>query len=295
MRNLKVRKDKNAIAIFNKQDGSKLRLAVGKYLRSTRPELVDIKISDYCSWGCEFCYQGSTTEGEHARLSDIFYIADELSRAKVFEVAIGGGEPTEFPEFLSVLTYFHSVGIVPNFTTKSHIWVRKNWKYIEPLIGAFAYSADNEKQLIQASKHFRDIPNDRINIHCVMGLQKRNDFYNYMKTANKLKLRVTLLGYKTTHRGADFEYFQLYHWWLEVIAQLIQERQCPTFSIDTTLAKQYQNELKQILPDYTYHTEEGKFSCYVDAVTMKIGASSYENLDDMKPFDADWLQHYQRF
>lgn len=295
MKTLSVRRDKNAVTIFNTKDGSKIRLGIGKYEKASRPELVDIKISDYCSMSCQFCYVGSTTEGQHGRFCDLVYIADELAKAKVFEVAIGGGEPTEFPAFISYLKYLREVGIVPNFTTKSAVWVRKNWKEIEDVIGAFAYSADSPDQLIQAARHFQQIPNDRINIHCVMGLQTEHQFVEYMALAKSLDLRVTLLGYKTTHRGATFEYFKLYNWWIEVIRYLISKDKCPTFSIDTTLAKQYHSELQQILPDYTYHVDEGKFSCYVDAVAMKLGASSYENLDQMVDFDENWLEAYQAF
>lgn len=224
----------------------------------------------------------------------MYRIADELGHAKVFEVAIGGGEPTEYPHFLTILAYFRSQNVVPNFTTKSAVWVRRNWHLIDKIIGAFAYSADNIEQLDQAAKHFKDIPNDRINIHCVMGLQNRQDFIKYMYRAKEHGFRVTLLGYKTTHRGAEYEYYKLYDWWIDTIGMLAEFDMCPTFSIDTTLAKQYEDELAEFMPDYLYHTEEGKFSMYIDAVAMTLGASSYENLDDMIPFDDNWRKNFQR-
>ena len=294
MGSIKIRRDKNAVAIFNKDSGSKIRLGIGKYDKATRPELVDIKITDACSYMCSFCYQGSTPDGIHSKLANMYHIADELKRAKVFEVAIGGGEPTEYPDFLSVLAYFRSRDIVPNFTTKSAAWVRRNWHHLNRIIGAFAYSADNVEQLEQAAKHFKNIPNDKINIHCVMGLQDRQNFIKYMYRAKELDLRVTLLGYKTTHRGAEYEYYKLYDWWIDTIGMLAEFDMCPTFSIDTTLAKQYEDKLAKFMPNYLYHTEEGKFSMYIDAVSMTFGASSYENLDAMMPFDNSWQDNFQR-
>lgn len=60
MNNIAVRFDRNAVALFNRVDGTKIRFAVGSYTKAKRPELVDIKITDWCDVGCTFCYQNST-------------------------------------------------------------------------------------------------------------------------------------------------------------------------------------------------------------------------------------------
>lgn len=290
---MRVRFDRNIVAIFNEHTGAKIRLGIGRYTKASKPELVDIKITDYCPFGCTFCYQDSTVDGLHAAETAMAAIINQLQTAKVFEVAIGGGEPTMHPRFLWILQEFHDAGIVPNFTTKNHTWVKQHWEQIEPLIGAFAYSAQTVEELDRAMEHFADIPTDRINIHYVMGLDPMIEFYSFMERAHDLGVRVTLLGYKTVGRGDQVEH-RSYDWWLGAVQALINNSVCPTFSIDTPLAEQYDKQLQQRgMPSFMYHTREGAFSMYIDAVAMKMGASSFENLDQLVPFDRDWRKRYK--
>lgn len=111
-------------ALFDRATGNKIRMRFGKPdelnvvpEKASAPELVDIKITDHCPFACNFCYQDSTVAGGHAKSSDIYHIAQSLSRLRVFEVAIGGGEPTMHPQFVNILTTFRNNHIVPNFTT----------------------------------------------------------------------------------------------------------------------------------------------------------------------------------
>lgn len=69
-----VRFDKSAVVFFDRRNGTKLRFAIGKYEKASKPELVDIKISDYCSYGCSWCYQGSTTLGQHSTPENVDFI-----------------------------------------------------------------------------------------------------------------------------------------------------------------------------------------------------------------------------
>jgi uncharacterized radical SAM superfamily Fe-S cluster-containing enzyme len=83
------------------------------------PELLDVSITDYCATGCPFCYRGSTEAGQHASTSYLRRLAAACGEAGVFEVAIGGGEPTEHPDFVEILRAFRDAGVVPNFTTRN--------------------------------------------------------------------------------------------------------------------------------------------------------------------------------
>lgn len=285
---IKIRRDKNALAIFNQRTGDKLRFAFGPYTKARVPELVDIKITDYCPFGCAFCYQDSTLRGQHAEMENISFIARELGKHRVFEVALGGGEPTDHPYFLTVLATFRAYGVVPNFTTKSLGYVKRNWRHLDPRIGAFAYSAENMGDLHSADKMLREMPRDRVNIHYVMGLAGKMEFLEFMALAKHYGFRVTLLGYKTVGRGGDVEH-QPYDWWIDAVKALIRVKACPTFSIDTPMAAQYAEQLP--VDKHFYHTKEGFVSAYIDAVKMGMSASSFEN-QDLAPFDKDWLKGY---
>ncbi|MHA1769397.1 MAG: radical SAM/SPASM domain-containing protein [Candidatus Thorarchaeota archaeon] len=82
---------------------------------SPTPELIDIAISNRCNQNCYFCYRNSTPTGPLMSMNDFKFLIDQLNGT--FQVAIGGGEPTQHPDFISMLEYASDSGIVPNYTT----------------------------------------------------------------------------------------------------------------------------------------------------------------------------------
>jgi hypothetical protein len=285
-----IRRDKNALTFFDPRNGSKVRFTIGKYTKARVPELVDIKINDYCPFACDFCYQGSTPSGGHSTLEQMLFVADELAKHKVFEVALGGGEPTMHPQFKEILHAFHSRGVVPNFTTKNPGYIKREWENIEHLVGAFAYSAEDAKHIALAAEMFVNVDPAKVNLHYVMGLGDRQHFFQYLLAARYHGFRVTLLGYKTSGRGGDVKPHN-YDWWIDVVKMLVDRELCPTLSIDTPLAAEYDGVMP--VDKRLYHTREGWVSMYIDAPAMKMGASSFEHLDSLVPFDKDWIKRYE--
>lgn len=291
MSNIAIRRDKNALVLFSRKDGTKIRLAIGKYTKASRPELVDIKITDWCDVGCSFCYQGSTIFGKHATMDNVHLMVKRLSAAKVQESAFGGGEPLDVPYFVEICKLFREAGIVPNFTTKKPGMVRKLWKELDPIVGAFAYSAENAAQVKMAYRMFNGhVEPWRVNLHYIMGMGNREHFRDYLKAAHEVGYRVTLLGYKTTGRGKDV-IPEPYDWWMDEVTALVAAGECPQLSIDTPLAEQYDGRMP--IPTHMYHTREGAFSMYIDAVAMTMGASSFDSKEELQPFDADWQKRYR--
>lgn len=288
--NIAVRFDRNAVALFDRRNGTKLRFAVGPYEKAGKPELVDIKITDWCDVGCAFCYQDSTLLGKHASWENLERVVEELAKAKVFEVALGGGETTAHPRFVELLQAFRSAGVVPNFTTKKPAAVRRLWPAIGDLIGGFAYSAETAGQVRAAAKAMRDIPAEKVSLHYVMGLGPREHFEEYLRAAHEAGYRVTLLGYKLTGRGKEVIPFP-YGWWMEAVSKLIAEGTCPSLSIDTPLAKEYDGLMP--VRRELYHCEEGKYSLYIDAVALTMGASSFDEKEELVPFDGAWRERYR--
>lgn len=81
------------------------------------PELMDISITNWCDKGCTFCYKSSTRHGKHMELSAYKSVIDQASEMGTFQVALGGGNPNQHPDFIEILDYTKSRGIVPNYTT----------------------------------------------------------------------------------------------------------------------------------------------------------------------------------
>tara|TARA_Y100000034_G_C6890471_1_gene409525 strand:- start:605 stop:2128 length:1524 start_codon:yes stop_codon:yes gene_type:complete len=315
------RKDElyNYWALFNHDTGSKIRFRLARGdmrnvpRRAYAPELVDVKITNYCPFNCEFCYQDSVPEGTHASSQDIYSIASELQDCGTFEVALGGGEPTMHPEFIDILSTFRRYGIVPNFTTRNLAWLRDPIQVaaIMEHVGAFAYSAQDPKEISKLNALLTNagIKGDRwpygyetrynkakVTIHVVMGTIDRYRFENLLKACHEYRFGVTLLGYKTVGRGEDVRQAD-YGWWLGCIRRLQDATTCPPIGIDTVMVQQFEEQLEQAgIPGIMYQKEEGMFSCYIDAVENKIGPSSFCEQDDMVDFTRNtFLETFQGF
>lgn len=283
--------------LFNRKTGTKIRMSFGangqevEPSRSAAPELVDIKITDWCNKGCDFCYQDSTTAGKHAETAYLKALARNLGDLRVFEVAIGGGEPTAHPDFLEILHAFRSHGVVPNFTTKSTAWLKDERRRgpILDAVGAFALSVDcaGDVDALASMRDTYEIDDKKINAQFVMGTLRDYGFEQLLETAARRHIRLTLLGYKTNGRGGGYEP-EDYSGWIDSLKKVrVAVGWGPKLGIDTALAAEYQSQLSDAgVPRWCYEVEEGKFSMYIDAVAYKAARSSYGEVLAMRPLKA---------
>ena len=315
-KNLACRKDHvgGYWAIFHRETGTKIRMSFGGGNGGTvtpskahAPELVDLKITDWCAAGCDFCYQDSTTSGAHGDRGAIEDVIYALGKLKVFEVAIGGGEPTAHPHFVDFLRACRARGIVPNFTTKAKAWLHdhKRRQAILEHTGAFAFSIDNAADLdeIASARDTYGIPDAKVNCQVVMGLLDEHEFEEVLEHAAARRMRVTLLGYKTNGRGAQVEPKD-YSGWVKTLKDVhARTKYGLRVGIDTALALEYQGQLDAIgVPKWCYEVKEGSFSMYIDAVTMKTARSSYGEALAMRPLktrgyrlDEEIVSHFAEY
>ena len=241
------------------------------------------------------CYRDSTADGQHATLTNLRTIAWLAAQAGVLEVALGGGEITQHPAFVEVLRAFHAEGVVTNFTTRAPAEVARQWAEIEPLIGAFAVSVGSpgEVDRLAALLHEHGVPPARVNLHLVMGTLSQKTFRAVTAAAAHHRLRVTLLGFKTTGRGEGFRE-QPHDWWTD---ELPRCRELGLdVSIDTALAARFEAQILQAgVPSSHFHLHEGRYSAFIDAVSMTLAASSYEPARGHVPLTGDWLEHFRGF
>ena len=295
--------------VFNRESGAKVCLTFGKYpkgkasvaihqflqgpsqqkvAKAETPELVDVKITDFCPAGCKFCYQASTPSGEHAKLNLIHSIGFVLRNLHVFEVAIGGGEPTMHPDFLGILRYFHNYGIIPNFSTRRLTWLfEKDYKDIIKSCGSFAYSvstgADVKGFATAVEKRGLDelLPDQKVSVQYV--LNSGGNLYDVLEEARKGGFRVTLLGFKKAGFGKDFK--QVPEDWISTVKRVRKESSWVTIGVDTAVVKESKQDIIRELgvAEELMTGEEGKFSMYIDAVNGTMGPSSYCSPDEMEP------------
>lgn len=307
------RKDKNYWSLFNRTNGAKLRLSFNlkddvQPTKSNYPELVDLKITDFCPYNCSFCYTDSTIKGKEAEYYNIYRVLNILSEMKVFEVAIGGGEPTTHKNFIAIIKDCRNVGIIPNFTTYNIGWLNnpKMWIPITDNCGSFAYSVNDDIKTLTIDNIYEKLTENgiedkiKVSIQCIIGVCKTNTIETIIKKCIDYNFSLTLLGYKETGRGN--QYIERENNSIEIFNLIKKLKYKPNISIDTALAKEWEPLLKESkIPRQMYHLEEGKFSCYIDAVNKKIGPSSYCNEKEYKYLSKDWgwdneiLEAYSQF
>jgi len=263
------------------------------------PELVDIKITNYCDTGCKFCYQNSGTNGKHAEISVIRKIADVLKKCEVFEVAIGGGDPVLHPGFLNILEIFTANGIVANFSTsKTSLLCDQNiMKDIRSGMGGtgkigISINNDNKLKIFieefsqNCSYNIKDI----FTVHHVLGVSDMQTTENMINTCNSAGVDILLLGFKNTGRAVDCKKHD-YSKMIEVLKKFVDKgNQSMSVAIDTSVAAEFKDRLKHELgvDDRLMSFKEGEFSMYVDAVDMFMARDSYSGSDrkdiDIKSF-----------
>lgn len=287
------RKDGDWWTLYHTESGTRIVLSFEDNPTAFDPKtpmLMDVKITDFCTHGCAYCYQGSTPNGAHMNPEKIWSFANKVHDAKVFEIAIGGGEPTQFPSFAEFVKTVAEGGVSVNFTTRSTDWLEDESRAntILPYIGAFAFSADEKNyatiERIYDIFKYRKYDTNKFTVQIVPAAINEHTFKTILKLCNRLNVRVTLLGFKDTGRGSAFKEIAIKRsWnkfdeksWIKSVAELNATHNCPVLSIDTTLAGRYENDIKDVgIPSWLYHITEGQYSMYIDLVAKKCGPSSY--------------------
>lgn len=294
--------------LFSRRTGTKVRMSFddpARCLTPTRastPELVDIKVTNMCPYASNktcgtWCYQGSTIDGIHASFERIVAISQALTSMRVFEVAIGGGEPTSHPMFIDMLRVFRSQGIIPNFTTRSLSWMKdkKRCCEIASLAGAFAVSVDSASDImhVRQALNSADIDMNKASVQHVVGTQPIDTLRDIIETCVECRDHVpslTLLGFKTTGRGQTGPAHDP-HAWIDIVQGIVSTGKYVMLGIDTALAVQHNDELNAMhVPDLMITRNEGAFSMYIDAVSQRCGPSSYCDDADLMQLCCDHAQ-----
>lgn len=306
-KNLVARKDSiyDYWTIFDRGDGTKIRMQFSsdqpQPTKSSSPELVDLKITDHCAKHCSFCYQGSSKEGTHGNRYYIDSVIRALAKNEVFEVALGGGDPTSHPNFSDILRTCRLYKVVPNFTVASIDWLDDDKKRQEWLdfCGGIAYSVTSgiEVRKLGFALNKYQIPSNKFQIQIVEGVVSDYQLDRILEECYYHNVNLTFLGFKNTGRGEAFsERLQSYNW-IDKVKKAWSNGRPVTVGVDTLIADKYRNELVNIgIDEIFFTTREGSFSCYIDAVKQQIGPSSYDPQQMISFTDTDeFIQKFSTF
>lgn len=305
------KEEKNWTVFFNKSTGAKTRVYLhtdpnpDPYDKAIVPELVDVKITDWCDTGCAYCYQGSTKEGKHASRQAVMDILANLTKVGVFEVALGGGEPTKWPYFTDIARSYSGCNV--NFTTFDMSWAEDNNLSSAIRYGnrikSFALSNPNRHNLQRLIEWNSKVSSVRGSIQLIEGVHTKEvvdkmvEFL--MEQPEMYRPQITILGYKETGRGGEFEKKDS-SWMVEFLKDPY-EYATPGYkslrwAVDTSFVQNHPDLFNgEYYPCQVFHKDEGKFSCYIDAVEGKLYKSSYE-LDNGVSYNKDtFIKEFAKF
>lgn len=83
------------------------------------PETVHLSITSRCNVDCPFCYENKRRK--EMDTNQILKLIDELSSLKVFQLAIGGGEPLLRGDLIRIIQYCNDRNIVPNLISNGSL------------------------------------------------------------------------------------------------------------------------------------------------------------------------------
>ncbi len=132
--------------LFNTKTGFFLRKEdpgfSSPYWSECGPELLDISITRWCDRGCPRCYRESNTAGKHMSIQDYRYILDQVKKMPVNQIALGGGNPNQHPDFSKILQVTRQeYGIVPSYTSNGRGLTQEVLESSKKYCGAVAISA----------------------------------------------------------------------------------------------------------------------------------------------------------
>ena len=88
----------------------------GEELKASFPDSIDLKITNKCIWGCPWCHESSTKDGNSFSLERTKEVLSQLPRVPI-EVAIGGGNVLDIPhETLELVDWMKDYGFLPRIT-----------------------------------------------------------------------------------------------------------------------------------------------------------------------------------
>ncbi|MCB0479548.1 MAG: radical SAM protein [Crocinitomicaceae bacterium] len=177
--------EENYSILFNKKNGYFVRAEDKGFpepLWSMHgPELLDISITNWCDKGCSFCYRVSTIQGKHMSFEDYELIMSQAKELDVFQVALGGGNPNQHPDFIKILQSTVDHGIVPCYTTNGRGLTSDILKATKELCGSVAISAYEPYSEFRSSIEKLLEYDIKANVHFVIDSMSIDTAINWLK------------------------------------------------------------------------------------------------------------------
>ncbi len=205
---IKQYKESNYTVLFDRASGVFLRLGqkdTTPFYNSNTPELLDISITNYCERGCYFCYRSSNKNGNHMDLIEYTRLIKEAQQIGVLQIALGGGNPNQHPDFIDILKVTRNHSIIPSYTTNGQGMTDEIYKATKEYCGALAVSwyppyIDAINVIDKCNEN-----NIKINIHFMLNQNTIKDAILLLHNKSILQKvnAVIFLNYKPIHSSSN--------------------------------------------------------------------------------------------
>jgi hypothetical protein len=256
------------VTIF--EDGTKIRMNNLDELVPQFSENCDVKITDRCSQGCPFCYEGCTKEGKHSNILEQPWIN---SLHPFTELAINGND-LDHPDLETFLEFLKNKKVIANMTVNENQFITNYQKIKDWLDKRLVWGIGISYKTNRIIPYIKDIPNAVL--HVINGIITEKDFKDLV--GNNLK--VLILGYKTKGRGLGYvqengeKINNNISWLHDNLEQLIP--QFKVVSFDNLAINQL--KVKRLLSEDEwskfYMGDDGQYTFYIDAVNGTFSRNS---------------------
>lgn len=300
----KIRKSDSYKYVFNKKTGLFIRMGKDQYDDPTfspfGPEILDIEIStNGCPNNCPFCYKDNNSGPATNMSFDSFKIILDKMSDNLVQVAFGITGVQTNPDFIRMMEYTRSCGIIPNFTLSGIDLTPEIAKRCSEVVGALAvscYSSD-KNVCYNTVKTFTDLGLSQTNIHLMVSEETMDFVYEVLsdrmsdpRLANMGA--IVFLGVKPKGRAAGAFTPSNY----EDYGALIKYCTDHNLSIgfDSCSAPKYEFAVSKMdIPDdekrnlvmYSESCESGRFSFYINVNGVGSMCSFAEDHTDLPTFN----------
>lgn len=269
------------------------------------PELADISISNRCHRGCNFCYRDSTPNGSLMSLEDYCAVLDSMNSPEfgnVFQVALGGGEPLEHPDFIDIIDETVKRGIVPNFTTNGLLLTESLFDNIRGKVGALAISVTDIEEIKSLVDTIGLCTEVKVNLHYILSRRSIsqavdivNGKYDYLLSSINA---IIFLTYKPAGRGVMSDVLIPGYELSEFLSSIEHPRTACKVGFDACFVPSILSRDQKLI-NYVDFCEGGFFSVYINE-RKEVSPCSFSNgrdaysLDEYDFYDI-WLNKFQTF
>lgn len=277
----------NGYCEINKKDGTQITTVLtDEPFKAEFPLNIDVNISNRCSMGCAWCYQGCSKTGKHADIKK--YLEDKnsflYSLHEGTELALNGNEPLH-PDMELLLEFCKERGVLANLTVNEQTLYNNEKKLDKWLNEGLIHGIGISPSLW--SMHLLEFcqAHPTAVIHTIAGITTPKQ-YECLKDKD---IKILVLGYKTFGRGNEYiQHFEAgvmsnIHWLEDNIKDFINHFKVVSF--DNLAIKQLEPNkwLTKEQWQRFFRGNDGNHTCFIDLVNETFAKNSIQPLEKHTP------------